>query len=598
MDNQVTLSDLNAFFRRRYKAFLLTFTFILIVTILIAFSLPSIYRSQATILIEEQQIPEEFVQSTITTYAEERLKMITELVMSREKLLEIIDFYNLYSDLRKKKTTSEIIRKMRADVGLETTDANVTNRRTGKSIAVTIAFTLSYEGKNPETVQKVTNQLASLYLEEDIRNRERMSSTTTVFLEGELETLKTAIQKHEIRISEFKEKHLSELPEFVSTNLSNIARLERDLDRVNNQIRSLEENRINLYAQLSEVEPLSPVSIGGEKVSSSPKERLKKLWIELTTLQTKFSNKHPDIRRLKREIKELEGQIGNLKGNETRIRELEMLKARLSDLDGKLGKQHPDVIQLKKQIEALSLEIEETGSEKSTKLLDYKPDNPVYINLMTQIASTESELKNLMEDREKIQTQLADYRTRIENAPLVEKEYSELTRDYDNTKRKYSEIFNKLMTAKVAKGMEESQQGERFLIKSKAFLPEKPYKPNRMAIYILGIIIGSALGVSSSFILEYLDETIKTTDELSRIVSAPVFSIIPIIETRYDLQKKYIKKSLYLLGFCGSIIGLAILWDSHVVPLTIVWSKLNNKLVEVGIPFLDYIDMSKSANLK
>lgn len=232
----------------------------------------------------------------------------------------------------------------------------------------------------------------------------------------------------------------------------------------------------------------------------NPAERLKGLRLKLLSLQSTLSEKHPDIKNLKREIEELEAQVGESDDAVLKIKRLNESENQLAVLRSRLGAKHPDVIRLTKEVETLSQEVDELSTEKARlDVGENKPDNPAYINLMTQIVSTQLEIKGLIQDRQKIKQKLDEYRSKIEATPIVEKEYNELTRDYENAKRKYNEIMNRLQEATVSQGMEESQRGERFTITEPAYLPEKPYKPNRIAIILLGFVLafGTSIGFSA-----------------------------------------------------------------------------------------------------
>lgn len=297
MDAQLEIQDLKGVIRRRKKSFLIPFLLIFLFAGVIAFMLPPVYRSQSTVLIEGQQIPEDFVKTTITTYVEERLQVIKQQVMSRTKLLSIIDQFNLYSEMREKHTTEEMVAKMRKAIELKTVSASVINPRSGRPSAATIAFTLSYEGREPSKAQKVANILASFFLEEDLRRRKDLASATTDFLEQESENLKKQIHILENKISEFKKAHIGELPEFSNVNLQAISRLERELDRIIARISTLKEQKIYLKAQVASVEPLRHIVTEQGKVTRNPKERLKALHLQLLSLQSTLSEKHPDIKK-------------------------------------------------------------------------------------------------------------------------------------------------------------------------------------------------------------------------------------------------------------------------------------------------------------
>ena len=580
MNEQMQISALKAIIRRGKKAFIGTSLPILLLAVIIAFALPPIYLSQSTILIEGQQIPEEYVQSTITGYVEERIHMITQQIMSRTRLMEIVNQFNLYPDLKAKYTTGDIIQKMREDIELETISADVMDKKSGRATTATIAFNLSYEGKNPPIVQKVANRLASLYLEQNLKTREQQASETTDFLQQELDHLKNKIDDIQSNISAFKKVHAGELPEHNQINLQAVSRLEREFEQTDMQIRSLKERLIYLRGQIAGVDPLTPVMTEDGKTMMHPKERLKSLRMELITLQSTLSEKHPDIKKLKREIEKLEARTGDADDSVAKVRRLNDLQGRLATLKGKLGPKHPDVTKLSKEIELLSKEVDKLQTEKTTlEVAEGKPDNPAYINLKTQIASAEIEIQSLIKEKKKVKEKTDAYLKKIENSPLVEKEYNDLIRDYENAKYKYNEIMNKLMEAKIAQGMEESQRGERFNIIDPAELPEKPYKPNRLAIILIGFVLAMGAGVGIAAIQESVNTAVKTEDEITKITGVPLFSTISMIETDQEKKAKQTKRWLWVLAGIGAIILALVFINYFVMPLDIAWIKIQKRLM-------------------
>ncbi|MCG2778743.1 MAG: Wzz/FepE/Etk N-terminal domain-containing protein [Desulfobacterales bacterium] len=586
MDAQLEIQDLKGVIRRRKKSFLIPFLLIFLFAGGVAFMLPPVYRSESMILIEGQQIPEDYVKATITSYVEESLQVIKQQVMSRAKLLSIIEQLNLYSEMREKHTTEEMVDKMRKDIELKTISASVVDRRSGRPSAATIAFTLSYQGKEPSKAQKVANVLASFFLEEDLRRREDLASVTTDFLEQESEGLKKQIHVLENKISEFKKAHIGELPEFSNVNLQAIARLESEVARTIERIGTLKEQKIYLKGQLVSVDPLNPIVTEQGKVTRNPKERLKALRLQLISLQSALSEKHPDIKKLKNEIKELEAQVGKSDDSVAKVRRLSELEGQLAALKGKLGPKHPDVIRLSREVIVLSKEVDELLTEKSkTEVSDEKPDNPAYINLMTRIAAMELEIESLLEERRKIEQRMGEYESRLERAPLVEKEYLELTRDYENAKRKHSEIVSKLLTARISQGMEQTQRGERFTIAEPAQLPEKPFKPNRMAIALIGFVLALGAGVGLAAVREAVDRSVKTADELNSITGVPVFSVISLMETDEERRSRLIRRILLIATAIGVIVAALILVNKFVMPLDVIWAKVQRRLAMMELPF-------------
>ena len=580
MDNNLKPNEIAHFFRRRKRVFLGVFFVVLSIFVGYAFIMPPIYQSQATILIEGQQIPQDYIKSTITSYVQERLQVITKQIMSRSQLLKIIDEFNLYPEMRERYTTEEILQKMRSDISLEEITADVVNERTSKGGFATIAFTLFYEGKNPVQVQKVTKKLASLYIDEDLKAREKLATNTTVFFEEELARLKDEIQKYETKIKEFKEANIGNLPGQNDNNLKMYSDFQRELDRVDGRIQSLRERKIELHGQMSSVDPLLPIKTQEGELAMNPRDRLKKYRLEYISLSSKVSEKHPDIKRLKREIEELEKQVGQTDDSVTKIARLSQLQSRLATLQGKYGPQHPDVLNLKKEVKLLSNEVDQLVTERAiTKVSEQKSDNPLYISLMTQLAVNDSELRERLSEKSKIQQLLVDFQQRIEKGPMIEQAFNDLTIDYQNARNKYNDLSNKLLESRVSQGMEETQRGARFTIIEHAQLPEKPYKPNRLGVILLGFVLASGAGLGVSAFQEYLDNSVKTSDELSALTGVPVFSVITLVETEEEKRSRRVRKIAWSAGiFCAIVL---VWWavDYFVVPSEIVWLKIQKSFL-------------------
>ncbi|RLB69452.1 MAG: lipopolysaccharide biosynthesis protein [Deltaproteobacteria bacterium] len=566
--------------RRQKSVFLLAFIIIFSAAAIIAFVLPPIYRSQSHILIEEQQIPEEYVNTADTSYVEERLQLISQQIMSRPQLLEIIKNFNLYANMRDQYTTEEIVDKFRERFNLETISADVIDRRTNRPSSATIAFTLSFDDEKPEIAQKVANRLTSLYLEENLRTREARATNITSFLQQELDNLKSQINELEDKISRFKQQHEYELPEFNAINLQAVSRLQRDIDQAEMDIRSLNERKIYLEGQLAGIDPQGALLSEEGKKIMNPKERLKFLRLQLVTLQSQLSAKHPDVKKLRREIAELETQVGDIDDSLDKAKRLEELQGRLVTLKGRLGTKHPDVIKLAKEVEILAAELKRLPPTAG-KLAETNPENPAYINIRTQIASTSMEIKSRRREIEQLKREIAKYQQRIENVPRVERDFTQMSRDYDNAKYKYNEIMNKLMEARVAQGMEESRKGERFTIIDPAQLPERPIKPNRLAIVLIGFVLALGAGVGLGAVRENLNDTIKTEEELGRLTGLPVFTSIPLMESDKERRQKRNKKILIIVLLVAAIAVALLLFHLFVMPLDILLLKLQRKLARL-----------------
>jgi len=545
--------------RKRY--FIIPSLVVLVVAILVAVLLPSIYQSSSTILIEEQQIPQEFVRSTVTGFADQRIQSLTQQILSRVKLWEIIQQFNLYPELREKLTREEILEKMRDNIKLDTISAEVADKKGGRRLAfsqaaVTIAFSIAYRGKNPDTVQKVAGTLASLYLEQNLKTREAQAQSTTQFLQAELKELQERIKGLGEKITAFKEQHEGLLPEQQEFNRQQAARLEMDIKQLDSAIRNAEDRKIYIDGQLATVKPDTPlIGATGERIMA-PADRLKALELQLADLQSKFSEDHPDVRKVRREIAELKKMVGQAGGSAAiRRQKLTQLKAELTQKQGKYSDQYPEVKKLKSEIAILEQEPAPASPPKPVN----EPENPAYISLTTQIKSAETEIASLRTQQAGLKDKLQMYRKRLEEAPQVEQEYLALQRDYQNASSKHQEVMNKILEARISEGMEEHQKGEKFTLIDPASYPEKPVSPKRWLILLAGVVMSLGAGMGTVALAEHLDHSVKNSDDLARLTGLPVLGSIIRIQTREDIIRTRRKRRLIWTVTCFSLLtGLAI----------------------------------------
>jgi succinoglycan biosynthesis transport protein ExoP len=517
MEREVkSFNDILDIVKRRKWAIVIPAVSVFVIAAVIALLLPRIYKSTSTILIEEQEIPREYVMTTVTGFAEERLQTINQRVMSSTKLLEIINRFNLYADLKEKWTTEEIIDKMRKEINMETISANVINQRTGNPTEATIAFTLAYEGKDPAVVQQVANVLASLYLEENLKERERQSTGATNFLEDEMNSVQKSLSAIDSKLAAYKQNNLNSLPELSQTNLQELDRTELELDQMNDRLRTLKQQEGYLQTQLASIPTDS---------ASSDKTRLQELRVKLVELKNRYSDEYPDVKKTKSDIATLEKQL-RAAGHDT-----------------------------------LS-----------------KPDNPAYVTLSSQLSSTRSEIDSVKRQLVMLQNKRDGYRRRIEASPRVEEGYRAILSERNNMQAKYDDLMKKYMEAKVAHGMEKEQMGERFTLIDAAKLPEKPVRPNVPAILLIGLILGIGAGAGVASLLEYNDQSVRSFDELARVTGFPVLASIPEIVNKEDVaaRKKTVIKVVAGVGI--AVVAGLLIFHFCIMDLDVFWARLTRKM--------------------
>ena len=513
MEREVkSFNDIMDIVKRRKWAIIVPAASLFVVAAIVALLLPRIYKSTSTVLIEEQEIPREYVMTTITSFAEERLQSINQRVMSSTKLLEIINRFNLYADLKEKWTSEEIVEKMRKEIKFETISANVIDKRTGNPTTATIAFSLSYEGKDPAVVQQIANVLASLYLEENLKVTEQQTTGATKFLEDEMKSVQASLAGLDAKVAAFKQKNLNALPELSQTNLQELDRTEQDLDQMNDRLRTLKQQEGYLQTQLASIPSDS---------ATSDKTRLQELRVKLVELKSRYSDEYPDVKKTKSDIATLEKQL-RTSGHEN------------------LG----------------------------------KPDNPAYVTLSSQLTSTQSEIESVKRQIIMLQRKKEGYQGRIEASPRVEEGYKTILAERNNMQAKYDDLMKKYMEARVAHGMEKEQMGERFTLIDAAKLPEKPVSPNVPAILLIGLILGIGAGAGAASLQEHNDQSVRSFEELARVTGFPVLASIPEIVNQDDIaaRRKTVRK--VMIGVGVAIIAGLFIFQFFVMDLDVFWARL------------------------
>ncbi|MDD1613854.1 MAG: lipopolysaccharide biosynthesis protein, partial [Methylococcaceae bacterium] len=531
MENQaIDFKDYLKIIKRRSKFLFIPFIVISILSIVLSVVLPSVYRSIATILIEEQEIPSDLVRSTVTTFADQRIQVISQRIMTRANLIEIIQKFDLYPKERKSKSEERILEKMRKRIKVEPISANVIDKRNGQPSLATIAFTLTFDDNNPAISQKVANELTSLFLKENIKSRTESAENATLFLSEESRRLKDKIQQTQTQLAAFKEKNLNQLPQISQLNQQELTSLSSQLLSLDSQERSLHERQFYLEGELAQIDPnaLATNAVGNRVFDM--KDRLKVLESEHPSLESSYSGNHPDVIKAKREIESLKKQIGGNTDLNKMNAELTNKKAELALLLKQYSGKHPDVLKLQKQISTLQQSMVTANETESTNT-SVLPDNPAYITLKAQLQSIHAELESLGYTRSQLNKKMDELRQSLRQAPLVEKEYTDLIQELDNTNLRYREVSAREMEAQISQQLEVERKGERFTLIDPPQEPLEPISPNRIAILFLGFVFAIASGFGSVFFAEMLGSTINNEKTITAILGVPPLSSIPYLES-------------------------------------------------------------------
>lgn len=575
-----TLGDYIDIFRRRKVPMFSVITVLSLVAMIVAVSLPSVYRSTATIKIEQQGIPDDIVRTTVYTYAGTQIENIKQRVVTSDNLAKIVTELGLTDQLGQPAPTDVLAGEMIQSVFVEPVGAEVVDRRTGKARVATIAFNVSYESDTPRVAKKVANALADLFLSENAASRTAMAADTAGFIAEQAEKGRQEIADMEARIATFKSDNAGRLPELSDLNLRLMESTERDLRENQERIRSLQQQRIYLEAERAQLKPYATTVGTDGKPILSPAERLDVLRNEHASKLAIYSSEHPDVVKLRKEIASLASHSTTATGDRVAI-ETELASAR-ADLDAarqRYSAEHPDVRKLTRTVDGLESNLK--GIAKAVARPQQpmrRPDNPAYIDLQARLEAATNDLRTLVATEQQLRAKLIEYETRLTATPQVERQYQALQREHEAAVNEYNKIKGKQREAELAEQMERRNKGERYSLVSAASLPDTPYKPKRTLIALFGIIVGFTGGIGTAVLAEALDRTVRGAKMLVALVDAPLLGVIPYIENNRDRSARRRRRigTAVAVALCLTCAGVVI--QTQVSPLEQVWSVMIGRL--------------------
>ena len=618
-EQEKDISDYLSILGRHKGLMLLITTLIFAASLAVAFLLPAVYKSTSTILIEQQEVPQDFVRTLVTSFAEQRIQVISQKILSTKNLTPLVEKYDLYSNARTTNPIETVIANMREKVNLEMVSADVIDPRSGQPRSATIAFTLSFESQSPKVAQNVVNELTTLFLRENIADRTKTAVEASAFLSVEAKKLSSKIRKLETELATFKEKNAKTLPELTELNTNMMDRTEQGILEVRRQISGIHERKIYLAAELAQ----QPETIDEQRYNPAydiqrqkyemsvqrhqmeisrrsrigelePDTRLEVLQTEYLAKVSKYSSGHPDVQRLKREIDSLRSSVGSASSDTSMIdSKIATLTQTLFSAKERYSSDHPDVRRAERELKELEKQRSSTVVKFKPKgssggfpgynvtqpqfLIKTKP-NPAYVQLRSQLDAADTELVSLEKKIVELESKYADYEMRMTKTPQVEREYRELTRDFDTATEKYREITSKQLEAQLAESLESEQKGEKFTLIEPPVFPEKPYKPNRLAIAFLGLVFSLAGGLGAASLAEVMNDSVHGRKGVSEIMGEPPLAIVPYITNIQDIRKRIFQKSMLAFGTIASILLVAALIHLYLVPLDVLWFKSMRKV--------------------
>ena len=502
-------SDVMALLVRRKWWTIISFLLLFPAVLVVAWLLPGIYVSETMILIEPRDVPDEFVKNLISVSTEDRLSAIQETVLSRTNLLKVI--YEFPPLQYPRDDDQRLIERLKNRITIDFQE-----RKGGEG---PVYFKIAYQNRDAALAQRVTSRLAALFIEYDSRTREDQVFGTAEFMNAELQKVAAQLAETEGTLRVQKEKHRFELPEQLDTNLRTLDRLQEQSKANTEALDRYVGLRLTLERELSATPPTVTKESGRAGDASVTREpdplvemyRQKKL--ELDQLTTKYTDRHPDVARLRDEVAKLQEQL-------------------------------PD-------------DFGEAQPPPTSPAVISEP-NPLYQKLTGQLNEVKTEIAIRERERIWIQNEIGKVAGRIQNTPQREQEISSAQREHEELTKQYESLKGKLADARLAESLESKQKGSQFVILDAANLPVRPTKPNRLLIAVLGFFASLAFGAFLGIGVDVLDQKVWTHLDLERSFGLPVLAEIPEIPSAHE-QKKLSRKKRLELAFASGFLIIIVL---------------------------------------
>jgi len=514
---------------RRKWPIAITFVTGVVIALLIAALLPSTYRAAGTVLIEQQEIPEDFVRSAVQSFADQRVRVISQRVMTTQNLLDIIERHGLYGADRGSVTRERLLERIRKDIELEMISADVVDPRRGGVVKATIAFAVAFQSDSADLAASVANDLVSLYLRENLETRKQLAQESSEFLADEADRLRLRTEELAQKIAEFKRQNYGRLPEFATANITELVRMGQEQREASSAIRALDLQLATLDSQLDLVD-LGVTGGSGEARSLSPGDQLNVLRAQRAAASARYSPSHPDVRRLEREIGQLEKSIA----------------------EGT------------------------TGAEAAQG----SGAGPASSRLEAQRQFVLKERADLVARRDSLQQAIAASERAQKAMPEVEQEYRALTVEAQAAQERYAEIRRKLLAAELSQNLETEQKGERFTLIDPPVRPQEPISPNRGAIRLVGVILALVASIGVLLLLELLDTRIRGPRQLASLVGQPPLATVrwqPEPDSSPSRLPALDQRWLLIAGVAAVPLMLALVHFLY-RPLDVLWAVILRRL--------------------
>jgi len=531
-ETQYTMNDYLNAFRRRSRLFFGIFAVVLTIAVAFAVLPPDVYRATAEMRIDLEGPNIELLEPIVlANYADQYIQSLQQKVITTANLRKWLEDSDAYWYEGDDVGVGELIGRLREEIIVRMVSTSVMDER-GREVDLITGFTTSFTARNPEAAEIVANNVAAAFLAEDRATRVARAASASSFLREQIDAKRQDIVDMEAEIATFKEEHAGNLPDLMVLNMTRLERTERELESVQREIRTLQQDRFFRDAQLQEIKQ----SLGGGAA------RLAALEAEYHRAVSLYGPDHPDVIRIKRQVAALTATSADGPP------EIVQLEAELAAAQERYSEEHPDVISLKRRLQ----EARAGGPFGGTSSLD----DPVYLQLRAQINAIDTNLEGLRQRAEELRADQANVQDRVARMPQVEREYQQLQRELQTATLAFNDLRERLSQAQQIESFESGERGARLQEVRAANAPESPTGPPRLAITILGLFIASTFAGAAAFFAEITDSTIRGSRDIQTVMRTHAIATVPIVQNSISRSQK--RRQLAVLSFSALMLGAII----------------------------------------
>ncbi len=468
---------------------------------IVGWLIPAKYRSQSTILIQQQSVPKEYVVPNVTMDPQERLHAMTQQVLSRTRLEQLIVDLNLYPNQRGRLGPDGLVKRMRKDIHFAL--AQIPGQKAASNSNDLTAFTIGYDAPNPGLAQQVANRLTSLFINENLKDSQQASESTTAFFESQLSQAKQALDEKEKQLTAFKAQYLGQLPDQMEGNVQILgglqSRMSSDLDDLN---RARQQN--TYLTSLLNQYTLAQTHVSdntGDQSLDAINQQLSDLRMKETDLLSRYTSQYPDVQRVKQEIRETE--------------------AKKKQILASLAKKPAKPV---------------SNNQTPTSYQALQAMAPM-MQVRSQLRANRQEITSREADLKQVEAQIQTMEGRLNVTPIRQQQLSDLNQQYQQAQNYYDSLLAKKDQSALASDLQMREEGDQFRVLDPPNLPVKPYSPNRNMFGWLGVLAGVVIALGFVVVKEITDERVWREADLAGLVPVANLGSIPVLATAADLTR-------------------------------------------------------------